>query len=157
PGRRRSAANHSPIIHSATESGISLRKQILEDDLGIGGRTAGEECSQINRIDINTDLPVARAGAVAGVVAERGTALLESASRNQVINLTAGVVTRIRQGVLDRRVVLVQNPKRQIHAGDGVVNIPIEDSVPRSDHGLVVAEGVPRERSTGGKVVPGSA
>ena len=156
-GGRRGAPNHSPVIRSPAKSRVPLGKQVLEDRLGAGYRypIRAEEGHFVNRIDINSYLPVARAGAVAREVGKRPAAKLQAASGKQVIHLAAGVAARIGQGVLDRRVILVQNAQRQIDAGNGVVNLPIEYSVSPADHGLMIVGGVPCKRHTRRKVVPG--
>ena len=48
--------------------------------------------------------------------------------------------------------ILVQHPKAQIHLGDLGVNGSVENPESAADHGLVILEGIPGERETGGDI-----
>ncbi len=105
-------------------------------------------------------MPICRLQGLVGLPGSRHSALIRQlypASGKQVIHLTTGIRARIGQSVLDCSVIFVQNPQRKIYTGNGVINLSIEYPISPADYGLVVVEGIPRERNSGGKVVPGRA
>src|SRR5579862_3662853 len=97
------------------------------------------------RIYINRNLPVARAGAVTG---DYGYLELREPANGAEVRDLAG--SRL---VLDRRLIAVHNSQAQIDIGDLGVHRSEENSVPTPDHCLVILKGVPREGNSRSKIL----